>query len=55
LLNDGCAGIAVLNPAKQQEVQFDEHKMMIIYGTPLEHYERILISHDVYIDPKIKF
>lgn len=55
LLNDGCAGIAVLNPAKQQEVQFDEHKMMIIYGTPLEHYERILISHDVYIDSKIKF
>jgi hypothetical protein len=55
LLNDGCAGVAVLNPAKQQEVQFDEHKMLIIYGTPLEHFERILIKHDVYIDPKIKF
>lgn len=55
LLNDGCAGIAVLNPAKQQEVQFDEHKMMIIYGTPLENYERILISHDVYLDKKIQF
>lgn len=55
LLNDGCAGIAVLNPAKQQEVQFDEHKMMIIYGSTLDAYEKILISHDVYIDPKIKF
>ena len=28
LMNDGCTGIAVLNPAIPQEVQFDEHKLL---------------------------
>jgi len=55
LLNDGCTGIAVLNPKRQQEVQFDEHKMIISYGSPLESFERVLISHDVYIDKDIHF
>ncbi len=55
LLNDGCTGVAVLNPQRQQEVQFDEHKMIIAYGSPLETYERVLISHDVYVDEDIRF
>lgn len=55
LLNDGCTGIAVLNPGKRQEIQFDEHKMLIAYGTPLESFERILIAHDVYPDKDIRF
>jgi hypothetical protein len=55
LLNDGCTGIAILNPAKQQEIQFDEHKMLICYGSPLEIFERILIKHDVYPDEQIRF
>lgn len=55
LMSDGCTGIAVLNPQRQQEVQFDEHKMIIAYGSPLESYERVLISHDVYIDEDIRF
>lgn len=55
LLNDGCTGIAVLNPGKRQEIQFDEHKMLIAYGTPLETFERILIAHDVYPDKEIRF
>ncbi|MCA9125459.1 MAG: hypothetical protein KDB22_00175 [Planctomycetales bacterium] len=55
LLNDGCTGIAVLNPQRQQEVQFDEHKMIIAYGSPLESFERVLISHDVYVDESIRF
>ena len=55
LLNDGCTGIAVLNPKRQQEVQFDEHKLIIAYGSPLENYERVLIDHDVYIDKSIRF
>lgn len=42
LLNDGCTGIAVLNPAQPQEVQFEEHKLLIIYGSPLEQYEFML-------------
>ncbi|HAC90497.1 MAG TPA: hypothetical protein DCF63_07660 [Planctomycetaceae bacterium] len=55
LLNDGCTGIAVLNPKRQQEVQFDEHKLIIAYGSPLETFERILIQHDVYIDKSMQF
>lgn len=55
LLNDGCTGIAVLNPKRQQEVQFDEHKMIIAYGSPLESFERVLISHDTYVDENMRF
>lgn len=55
LLNDGCTGIAVLNPGKKQEIQFDEHKMLIVYGSPLEAFEQILIKHDVYPDKDIRF
>lgn len=42
LANDGCTGIAVLNPRIPQEVQFDEHKLMIVYGRDLSQYERVL-------------
>ena len=39
LVNDGCTGIAVLNPNTPQEIQFEEHKLLIVYGSPLEPYE----------------
>jgi hypothetical protein len=42
LLNDGCTGIAVLNPRIPQEVQLDEHKLLIVYGKDLKTYERVL-------------
>lgn len=44
LMNDGCAGIAVLNPVTPQEVQFDEHKLLIVYGQQLTPYEGIMID-----------
>jgi hypothetical protein len=47
LVNDGCTGIAVLNPSTPQEVQFDEHKLLIVYGKELREYERVLIDCDV--------
>jgi hypothetical protein len=47
LVNDGCTGIAVLNPATPQEVQFDEHKLLIVYGKDLRAYERILIDSEL--------
>ena len=55
LLDDGCTGIAVINPAKRQEVQLDEHKLLIAYGTPLKPFENVLIEHDVYPEPDIHF
>lgn len=48
LVNDGCTGIAVLNPNTPQEVQLDEHKLLIVYADKLTPYERILI--DAYLD-----
>ena len=55
LLNDGCTGIAVVNPQRKQEIQFDEHKLLICYGSPQELYERVLIKHDVYPDGNLRF
>lgn len=55
LLNDGCTGIAVINPSKRQEVQLDEHKLLIMYGNPLNHFQSILIDGDVYPDKDIQF
>ena len=55
LMNDGCTGIAVLNPGIPQEVQFDEHKLLIIYGNPLQSYEDMLRQYSVGCDDKMKF
>lgn len=55
LTNDGCTGIAVLNPGIPQEVQFDEHKLLIVYGKPLERFEMILEDHGVPCKDEIKF
>jgi hypothetical protein len=55
LLNDGCTGIAVLNPGIPQEVQFDEHKLLIVYGNPLDEFERILESYGIRCQDEIKF
>ena len=55
LLDDGCAGIAVVNPKRRQEIQLDEHKLLFAYGRPLEAVERRLIAGDVYPDPSIRF
>jgi len=55
LLNDGCTGIAVLNPNIPQEVQFDEHKLLIVYGDNLGDYEKIFRNRDVYPNDKMKF
>jgi hypothetical protein len=55
LTHDGCTGIAVLNPSTPQEIQFDEHKLLIIYGEKLQRYEQILNSYGVRADDELKF
>jgi hypothetical protein len=55
LTNDGCTGIAVLNPAIPQEVQFDEHKLLIVYGKPLSSYEAVFHRFGIRCDDKMKF
>jgi hypothetical protein len=55
LLNDGCAGIAVLNPDIPQEVQFDEHKLLIVYGDELAEFEAAFRASGVHRDERMKF
>lgn len=55
LLNDGCTGIAVLNPGIPQEVQFDEHKLLIVYGNELHEFEQTLDSRNVRCNDQMKF
>lgn len=55
LMNDGCTGIAVLNPNIPQEVQFDEHKLVIAYGKPLERFENVLKSFGLERNDSLRF
>jgi hypothetical protein len=55
LLDDGCSGVAVLNPALPLEVQFDEHKLLIVYGRDLRDFEYILSHHGVDRDDELRF
>jgi hypothetical protein len=55
LTNDGCTGIAVLNPSIPQEVQLDEHKLLIVYGSDLRPYERILLDAGIPCREEMRF
>ena len=55
LLGDGCTGIAVLNPEIPQEIQLDEHKLLIIYGQELADFEDILDDYGLPRREQIKF
>jgi len=55
LLNDGCTGMAVLNPGIPQEIQFDEHKLLIVYGEKLEPFEEVLGGRTIRCDDEMKF
>jgi hypothetical protein len=55
LVNDGCTGIAVLNPGIPQEVQLDEHKLLIAYGAELGAFENVLIDVGLSCREDMKF
>ncbi len=55
LLNDGCTGLAVLNPNLPREVQFDEHKLLIMYGHELVDFEDILDDYGLPCQEELKF
>ena len=54
LLNDGFTGIAALNPQTPAEVQFDEHKILIIYAMDLSPFEAVLKKHNIPYMPDIR-
>jgi len=54
LLHDGCAGVAVLATTEPVEVQFDEHKLLLVYGGNLKPYQQVLASAGVPCDNQMK-
>ena len=44
LLNDGCTGVAVISDDRPMEVQFDEHKLLVVYAPDLKPFRRVLGS-----------
>jgi hypothetical protein len=55
LLNDGCTGVAVMDERGTMEVQFDEHKLLVVYARDLEPFMEILESHGICRNDGIKF
>lgn len=55
LLDDGCTGVAVLNPRIPYEVQFDEHKLLIVYGQDLWPFEEVLSEHGLRCSDDLRF
>lgn len=55
LLNDGCTGIAVMSSRRPIEVQFDEHKLIVVYSRKLKPFRRILRSYGLRRDDEMKF
>lgn len=55
LLDDGCTGVCVLNPQTPVEVQFDEHKLLIVYGHELGVFEEACKAHGLKRDDSMKF
>ena len=55
LTNDGCTGIAILNPQGPHEVQFDEHKLLICYSQSLERFENVFRNHEIDADDGLRF
>lgn len=55
LLNDGCTGLAALNPNGPMEVQFDEHKLIFVYAHDLTPFEEILQAAGLNRDDSLRF
>jgi hypothetical protein len=54
LMHDGCAGMAVLSTIGPMEVQFDEHKLLVVYAADLEPFTRVLDEHGIDRDDRMK-
>lgn len=54
LMNDGCTGVAVISNQEPMEIQFDEHKLLIVYAHDLEPFERIVRQFGLMRDDKLK-
>jgi hypothetical protein len=54
LTHDGCTGVAVISASGPMEVQFDEHKLLVVYARDLKPFERILRMNNIERDRRLK-
>jgi hypothetical protein len=54
LLHDGCTGVAVIAGNRPMEVQFDEHKLLVVYARNLTPFQRVLDEAGVGRDDRMK-
>ena len=54
LTNDGCTGLAILSNEGPMEVQFDEHKLLVVYAPDVRPFARVLEEMGVVRDDKLK-
>ena len=51
---DGCTGVAVLSNEGPMEVQFDEHKLLVVYAGDLRPFQILLEELGIERDDKLK-
>jgi len=54
LLNDGCTGVAVIARSGPMEVQFDEHKLLVVYARDLAPFKGVLLDCGIVRDDALK-
>lgn len=54
LTHDGCTGIAIMSTEGPMEVQFDEHKLLVVYATNLKPFEQVMKEHGIRRNDKMK-
>lgn len=54
LLNDGCTGVAVIAHDRPMEVQFDEHKLLVVYARNLRPFEQVARRSGLARDDRMK-
>ena len=54
LLNDGCTGVAVIANERPMEVQFDEHKLLVVYAHDLSPFVEVLGRNAIRRDDPMK-
>jgi hypothetical protein len=54
LLHDGCTGVAVLSTSGPMEVQFDEHKLLVVYAADLKPFRRIFRQYGIRRDDSLR-
>lgn len=54
LLEDGCFGMAIIDPRGPCEVQFDDHKVFVIFAKDLERFVDVLDRASIPRDDDLK-